>query len=365
MRKTLTYLVTAALVLSLAACGGDSAVSSSSVYANMGAKIGIAMPTKTSPRWIADGDNMVEQFESMGYEVDLEFADNNVENQVAQVKKMIDAGSSLLVISSIDGSAMTEVLTRAAAKDIPVIAYDRLITGSKDVSYQATFDNVRVGTMQAQLILDELGLADGADGPFNVELFAGSPTDANAKSFYDGAMELLKPYIANGKIVVRSKQTAFKSMTTVDYDGTRARNRMTDILTEYYATEKVDAVLSPYDGMTIGIIKALKAAGYGPGDKPLPITSGQDAELPSIKSILADQQSATIYKDTRELAKVAVQQGNALLTGEDPIVNDTKSFNNGAKVVPTYLLYPVAVDKDNYKTLLVDGGYYTEDEIEG
>jgi putative multiple sugar transport system substrate-binding protein len=362
VRKTLTGLATVGLVLALAACG-SSADTASTIDANEGATIGISMPTKTSSRWVADSKAMTDQFQAMGYKVNVTFADNVVKDQVSQVQSMVDNGDKLLVIAAVDGSSMTDVLAKAAQKNVKVIAYDRLLTGTKDVGYQATFDNVRVGEMQGQLLLDKLGLSAGAKGPFTVELFAGSATDANAKSFYTGSMKVLQPYLDSGKLVVRSKETAFDPITTVNYDGEIAGKRMTKILEADYATTKLDAVLSPYDGMTIGIIKALEAGGYGTAAKPLPITSGQDAELPSMKSIIADQQTATIYKDTRELAKVAVQQGNALLTNTDPMVNDTKSFNNGIKVVPTYLLYQIAVDKTNYETLLVDGGYYTKAQL--
>lgn len=363
MRKSLTGLVVIGLALSLAACGSDTESNPNSVYANMGATIGIAMPTKVSERWIADGKNMVQQFTDMGYKVNLQYADNDVKTQVAQVQAMVNQGDKLLVIAAIDGSSMDGVLASAAAKKVPVIAYDRLLTGTANVSYQATFDNVRVGAMQAQLLVDRLGLSKDAKGPFNVELFAGSATDANAKSFYDGAMPVLQPYITSRKIIVRSGETQFEKITTVNYDAKIAGTRMTKILNAYYKTAKVDAVLSPYDGMSIGILNAFKAGGYGNAAKPLPIISGQDAELASVKSIIADQQAGTIYKDTRELAKVAVQMGNSLLTGQKPIVNDIKTYNNGVKIVPTYLLEPVAVDKANYKALLVDGGYYTEAEI--
>jgi putative multiple sugar transport system substrate-binding protein len=366
VRKPLTVLAAAVgLAISLTACSSSSD-SSTGVDANEGATIGIAMPTKVSQRWIADGSNMVQQFTAMGYKVNLQYADNNVKTQVSQVQNMINQGDKLLVIASIDGSSMTSVLNTASSKGIKVIAYDRLLSNTKNVNYYATFDNVQVGVMQGTLLVKKLGLADGSKkGPFNVELFAGSATDNNAKSFYTGGMSVLQPYIDSGKIVVRSGQTTFDKITTVNYDADIAGKRMTSILNEYYKSAKVDAVLSPYDGMSIGIIKSLLAAGYNTSAKPMPIVSGQDAELPSVKSIIADQQTGTIYKDTRELAKVTVQMGNALLTGVTPTVNDTTTFNNGVKVVPTFLLPPVAVDKTNYQTLLVTGGYYTKAQISG
>ncbi|MBT0767642.1 sugar-binding protein [Kineosporia sp. J2-2] len=351
------------MAMVLSGCGGDAAASDS-VYANEGATVGISMPNKTSSRWTDDGTSMAQQFKAMGYKVEINYANDTSEQQAEQIKAMVDNDDQLLVIAAVDGGALGDVLAQAAAKDIPVIAYDRLLTDTTDVGYQATFDNERVGVLQGQYIVSQLGLDSGQDGPFNVELFAGSPTDANANSFYKGSMSVLRKYINSGKIVVRSNQTQFKAITTDLYSGDIAKERMSKILkANYTGGEKVDAVLSPYDGMTIGIIDALKAAGYGTNYKPLPITTGQDSEIPSVKSIINNEQSETIFKDTRELAKVAVQQGNALLTGADPIINDTTTFDNGKKVVPTYLLYPVEVVRTNYQTLLVDSGYITKADL--
>jgi putative multiple sugar transport system substrate-binding protein len=361
VRKFLSGLAIAGLVVSLAACGSDE---ETGVKANMGAAVGISMPNVTSDRWQDDGKNMVSQFKAMGYRPILQFAaKDDVKLQQSQVKAMIDQNVKLLVISASDGGAMNDVLAAANKKKIPVLAYDRLLTNTKYVNYQATFDNFRVGEMQAQLLIDRLGLTKGKNGPFNVELFAGSGTDANAKSFYTGAMKILNPYITDNKLVVRSGVTKFDDVTTEKYSDVLAGNRMRNLLTKYYQNRRLHAVLSPYDGMSIGIIKVLRLRGYGVPGKPLPIISGQDAEVPSMKSIIKGQQTATIYKDTRELAKVAVQMGNALLTGAPPIVNDTTTYDNGVKVVPTYLLYPVTVDKTNYETLLIKGGYYTKKQL--
>ncbi|GAA3603918.1 sugar ABC transporter substrate-binding protein [Kineosporia mesophila] len=356
LRKVLAGLATAGLALALTACGSD-AVPADSVYANVGAKIGISLPNETSDRWAGDGGAMATQFKAMGYTVDVKYGADDAAKQVKQVQAMVDEDVDLLVITAIDGSSMTDVLAKAAAKNIKIIAYDRLLTKTPNIDYQATFDNTRVGVMQANLIVDKLGLKSADSGPFTIELFAGHSGDANAKSFWNGSMSVLRKYIARGQLVVKSGQNRF-AQTAIDlYSSDLAEARMKKILRANYASEDLDAVLSPYDGMTIGIIKALKADGYGTDAKPWPITSGQDSELPSVKSIIDGEQTATIFKDTRELAKVAVQQGNALLTGTDPIVNDTTTYDNGVKKVPTYLLYPVAVDKTNYKTLLVDSGY--------
>jgi putative multiple sugar transport system substrate-binding protein len=350
-----------ALVLILSACGDEQDAGSVAVSAPTGT-VGIAMPTRTSERWIADGANMTKQFEVLGYKVDVQFADDDVKKQVAQIDAMIAEQDKALVIGAIDGSALTAVLQKAAAAGIPVIAYDRLIRDSPNVDYYATFDNFKVGVLEAQYLVKQLGLKSGK-GPFTIELFAGSATDNNASFFFNGAISVLKPYLRSGKLVVRSGQTRFKEVTTLNWDGKVAKARMTKLLAAEYGSEHLDAVLSPYDGITRGIITALQKDGYGSGGKKLPLTTGQDAELDSVKLIVAGTQSQTVYKDTRELAKVAVQMTDSLLNGGAPQVNDTTQYDNGVKVVPTFLLQPVSVDKANYEGVLVDGGYYTAAEI--
>jgi putative multiple sugar transport system substrate-binding protein len=357
VRKILSGLAITGLALSLAACGGDD---SAGVKANMGVTVGIAMPTDTSARWIQDGKNMQDQFVSMGYKVELKNGKDNVDTQISQLKSMIANGDKLLVIGSIDGTKLKGVLAEAAKAKIPVISYDRLILGSSDVSYYATFDNRKVGVLQAQLLVNRLDLTN-KPGPFTIELFAGSADDNNSKFFYDGAMSILRPYITSGKLVVKSGVTELSKITTKAWSSDVANKRMNEILKTYYKDDKLNAVLCPYDGMSIGIIKALEANGYT--KSTMPVVTGQDAEVPSIQAIIDGTQAGTVYKDTRELAKVAVQMGNALLTGATPIVNDMKSYNNNKKIVPSYLLPPVAVDKTNYQTLLIKGGYYTKQQL--
>ncbi|WP_093798372.1 multiple monosaccharide ABC transporter substrate-binding protein [Streptomyces sp. Wb2n-11] len=364
MRKVSTGLAAAALTLTLAACGQSA--NGVGPYADKGddkgGLVGIAMPTKSSERWINDGNNIAKQFRAKGYKTDLQYGDNVVENQVSQIENMITKGAKLLVIGAIDGSSLTDVLQRAADANIEVISYDRLIHGTENVDYYATFDNFKVGVLHGTYIVDRLGLKDGR-GPFNLEVFAGSPDDNNATFFFKGAMSVLKPYIDDKKLVVRSGQTKFNQVATLRWDGGVAQSRMDNLLSKAYTSARVDAVLSPYDGISIGILSSLKGVGYGGAGKPLPIVTGQDAELASVKSIIAGEQTQTVYKDTRELARVAVQMGDALLTGGKPEVNDTKQYHNGAKVVPAYLLQPVSVDKGNYRKVLVDSGQYTADQL--
>ncbi|WP_395348793.1 multiple monosaccharide ABC transporter substrate-binding protein [Variovorax sp. UC122_21] len=324
--------------------------------------IAISMPTKSSARWIADGANMVKYFKEKGYKTDLQYADDDIPNQLAQVENMVTKGSKVLVIAAIDGTTLSDVLQKAADKGVKVIAYDRLIKGSKNVDYYATFDNFQVGVLQAQSIEKALDLKAGK-GPFNIELFGGSPDDNNAFFFYNGAMSVLEPYIKSGKLVVRSKQMGMDKVGTLRWDGAVAQARMDNLLSAFYTKERVDAVLSPYDGLSIGILSSLKGVGYGSGSQPMPVVSGQDAEIPSVKSILRKEQSSTVFKDTRELAKVTVAMVDAMLSGKTPEVNDTKTYNNGVKVVPSYLLKPVSVDGSNWKQVLVDSGYYKESQV--
>ncbi|WP_027487801.1 multiple monosaccharide ABC transporter substrate-binding protein [Allorhizobium undicola] len=340
---------------------GAAILSSSAMAADKGA-VGIAMPTKSSARWIDDGNNIVKQLKEAGYSTDLQYADDDIPNQLSQIENMVTKGVKVLVIAAIDGTTLSDVLKKAHDAGIKVIAYDRLIRDSGNVDYYATFDNFQVGVLQASTLVDGLGLKDGK-GPFNIELFGGSPDDNNAFFFYNGAMSVLKPYIDSKKLVIKSGQEGMDKVGTLRWDAATAQARMDNLLSAYYTDAKVNAVLSPYDGISIGIISSLKGVGYGSKDMPLPVISGQDAEVPSVKSILAGEQYSTIFKDTRELAKVTVSMVNALMEGKQPEVNDTKTYDNGVKVVPSYLLKPVTVTKANVDEVLVKSGYYKADQL--
>ncbi|MFF8968400.1 multiple monosaccharide ABC transporter substrate-binding protein [Streptomyces sp. NPDC014995] len=353
----------ASLALTLSACGqSGEGGSKAEAGDSKGGTIGIAMPTKSSERWISDGKNVVADLEAKGYKTKLVYGEDDPDQQVSQIENLITQGVKALIIAAIDNKSLNNVLQQAKDANIPVISYDRLILGSANVDYYASFDNEKVGQLQANYIVDKLGLKSGK-GPFNIELFAGSNDDNNTKYFFNGAMSVLKPYIDSKKLVVQSGQTSLNQVTTLRWDGATAQRRMDDILTKSYKSARVDAVLSPYDGISIGILSALKSDGYGSASKPLPVITGQDAELASVKSIIAGQQTQTVYKDLRELAKVASNMVDAVLNDKKPEVNDTKSYDNGTKVVPAYLLQPVSVDKTNYEEVLVKGGYYTADQL--
>jgi putative multiple sugar transport system substrate-binding protein len=357
MKKLGMVLIATFALLFMAACGDSGSAGDDDTKT-----VGIAMPTQSSERWVDDGDNMVKMFEELGYETDLQYAEDVVENQLSQIENMITRGVDILVIASIDGEALTDVLDQAENLDIPVISYDRLIMNHDHVSYYATFDNFQVGAIQGEYIEEQLGLGEG-EGPFNIELFAGSPDDNNAYFYWDGAMSVLQPYIDNGQLVVRSGQTNFEQAATLRWSGAEAQERMDNILSAHYSDETLDVVYSPFDGISLGVISSLQAVGYGSDDRPLPIVTGQDAESSSVRSIIAGEQTQTVFKDTRALAEQAVNMADKVLKGEEPEVNDTETYDNNVKVVPAYLLEPVSVDIDNYQEVLIDSGYYEEDEL--
>jgi len=363
----------ALLAVSMTACGGggaggDNGDNSAKKPADL--TIGVSMPTQTSERWIADGKSVKEKLEAKGYKVDLQYAGDDIPTQSQQVDQMITQGADVLIIAAIDGTALTSQLEAAAAAKIPVIAYDRLIRSSKNVDFYVSFDNYKVGVAQANALLVGLGLQnkDGtkgtAKGPFNVELFAGSLDDNNAHFFFNGAMDTLKPFLTDGSLVVKSTQTKIEQVAILRWQQETAQQRMENLLTSSYNDgTHVDGVLSPYDGISRGIITALQNAGYGKGATKLAVVTGQDAEIASVKLINDGVQSSTIFKDTRLLAEQAVIAAEAFLQSKQPTANDTKTYDNGVKVVPSYLLPVETVYKDDIKKSLIDSGYYTADEV--
>ncbi|WP_409525811.1 multiple monosaccharide ABC transporter substrate-binding protein [Nitrincola sp. MINF-07-Sa-05] len=341
---------------------GTTFLTASAAMAAADGYVGIAMPTNSSSRWISDGHSMVKQFEEAGYKTDLQYAEDDIPTQLAQVENMIVKGVDVLVIAAIDGTTLSNALENANAAGIKVIAYDRLIRDSGYVDYYATFDNFKVGVQQATSLVE--GLKSRFKPPYNVELFGGSPDDNNAYFFYNGAMSVLQPLIDSGEVKVVSGQMGMDKVGTLRWDGSLAQARMDNLMSAHYTDKRIHAVLSPYDGLSIGILSSLKGVGYGSADMPMPIVTGQDAELPSIKSILASEQYSTVFKDTRELAGVAVGMVDALLKGGEPEINDTSTYDNGVKVVPSFLLEPMPVDASNWKPVVVDSGYYKLEQVE-
>ncbi|HEX6365521.1 MAG TPA: multiple monosaccharide ABC transporter substrate-binding protein [Agromyces sp.] len=370
-KKTMLAVVAAGALMLSACAGGGGGTGDGGEGGGDGGLIGVAMPTKSSERWIQDGNAVKAALEEAGYQVDLQYAEDDIPTQVSQIENMITKGAEALIVASIDGTTLTEVLQTAADSDIPVIAYDRLLMDTENVDYYATFDNELVGNQQAWTLLNGLGLteldgtpkADAPAGPFNIELFAGSLDDNNAFFFFNGAMDILNPYIEDGTLVVKSGQTDIEQAATLRWDGEEAQSRLENIITANYSDgSEINAVLSPYDGISRGIIGALTDAGYSVGDE-WPIISGQDAEVDSVKAILSGEQYATIFKDTRELAKVAAAMAIAALNGDEVEINDPDTYNNNVKDVPSYLLAPVQVVKDNVESALVDTGYWTKADL--
>ena len=381
-RKIVAAAAGIALSLSLAACSGGGAGTSTtttsatggetSAAATEGGRVGVAMPTQTSERWIADGNAVKQQREDAGFTVELQYANDDIPTQGQQIDQMITQGANVLIIAAIDGTALATQLETAASQGIKVIAYDRLIRDSKNVDFYVSFDNFKVGVAQGSSLLNGLGIldADGKDtgekGPFNVELFAGSPDDNNATFFWEGAMSVLQPYIDSGVLVVPSTQTGFDQAAILRWQQETAQKRMEDLLTaNYQGDTKLDGVLSPYDGISRGIITALQNNGYsGTIGDGFPVVTGQDAEIASVKLIQDGVQFSTIFKDTRTLAEQAVTAAKDLLAGTEPEANNTTDYDNGVKVVPSYLLDVVTVTADNITEALVDTGYWTQDQID-
>jgi putative multiple sugar transport system substrate-binding protein len=362
MRKILALAAAGAMILTMSGCGRSDDTANAGLSSGKKGTIGVAMPTKTSERWIKDGDYMKAELEKAGYKVNLQYANDDIPTQVTQVNDMVTKGNQVLVVASIDGTALAGVLKQAKEAGIPVIAYDRLLRSTDAVDYYATFDNLKVGVMQANSLIKGLE-ASGKPKPWNVELFAGSPDDNNATFFFNGAMQVLQPLIDSGDIVIPSGETDFKTVATLRWDAAVAKKRMENVLTKSYSNKDVNGVLAPYDGLSRGIIAALKGSGYGSGGKDLPVITGQDAEIESVQSILAGEQYSSVFKNTQDLAKQTVKMIQEIAQKKKVDVNDAKSYDNGVKVVPTYLLQPVEVDKSNVKQVLLDATYYTAEEM--
>ena len=325
-----------------------------------GKKVGVAMPTQSSERWINDGSNMKAKLEDLGYEVDLQYAEDDVQAQVSQIENMIASGVNCLVIASIDSSALVNVEKQAKDAGIPIIAYDRLLMDTDAVSYYATFDNKGVGTAIGKYIEEKKDLANATES-YTIEFFMGSPDDNNAHMLYAGLMEVLQPYLDNGTLVCKSGRTSFDDTCILRWSQETAQQNCENYLTGFYADEDLDICATAFDGFAYGCKAALEGAGYT--DANWPLITGQDAELMATKNIIAGSQTMSIYKDTRLLADKCVTMVQAVLEGAEPEINDTEQYNNGVITVPSYLCTPVAVDKDNYQEIIVDGGYYTEEQL--
>ncbi|WP_423189002.1 multiple monosaccharide ABC transporter substrate-binding protein [Alkalibacterium sp. f15] len=325
--------------------------------------VGISMPDKSLERWEKDGNNMVTELEGLGYNVDIQYAQGETQTQSEQIENMITKKVDALIIAPVDGSTLSDPVNLAANQDIPVIAYDRLIMNTENLDYYTTFDLVTVGEIQGQYIVDALDL-DNTDESFNIELFGGAPDDNNARFFFEGAMNVMQPYMDEGQLIVQSGQVNFNSVATESWSASNAQTRMDNLLTGHYTDKDVDAILAQNDAIAQGVVSSLVSMGYGSESRPMPIITGQDAEVSSVNSIIEGNQTMTVFKDTSALAKAAAAIVDAILNGDEPEVNDTESFDNNEKVIPTYLLDPIAVDAENYQEILIDSGYIDSSDVE-
>lgn len=324
--------------------------------------VGISLPTTSVDRWTADGTNLANAFQAMGYRPDVEYAQNDVSRQIAHISGMIFHNVKLLVIRAVDDRSLSSVLAKAARKNIPVLAYDQLIRYSSHVDYLAAFDSYQAGVLQARCIQLRLDL-DQAANPPAIELFAGPTHDPNAKLLFSGAMSVLQPYLSQGRLVVPSGATTMEQVAAPLSDTTAAKRRMAGVLGTDYRSMRLDAVLAPSDDIAQGVIEALRFTGYGTPDRPLPIVTGHNAELSAVKRIIEGAQAQTVLRDTRTLAKAAADLGASLIDGKPPAITDQASFANGSKNVPAYLVAPVSVDRDNYADTLIASGYYDVEQL--
>ena len=358
MGRIFFYAVLVAAILSLAGCGGTDVVPRD----NSGTKVGVAMPAQQLLRWNRDGAYLETELRGRDFDVDIMFADNDAEKQKTQLEQMIGEGCKVLVIAAVDGDVIRPVIERAQQAGVTVIAYDRLIMNTDAVNYYATFDSYAVGQLQAQTIVDQLGLAEGKQG--TLEIAAGPMEDSNAKVLYAGAMDVLKPYIDKGQLTIRSGQRLQEQCATPGWATLMAKERMAGLLKQY-ETGSLDAVLSANDSIALGVLAALKDAGYGSAARPMPVLTGQDADLPNVQALIAGEQTMSVFKDTRLLALETAKMVEAIAGKQQPEINDTQNFMNGKKVVPAHVLKGTLVDASNYKSVLVDSGYYSTVDIDG
>ena len=373
-RKVLSTILAASMVATMAVgCGGGNSAQTDAPAADAGTeapaaadqeggKIGVAMPTQSSERWIKDGDNMKDKLEALGYEVDLQYAEDDVQMQVSQIENMIASGSQCLVIAAVDAGALTTVEAQAKEAGIPIIAYDRLLMDTDAVSYYASFDNEGVGTAIGEYVktAKDLDAAREAGESYTIEFFMGSPDDNNAVLLHKGVMGVLQEYLDDGTLVCKTGRTSFEDTCILRWSQETAQQWCENYLTGFYADEDLDIACTAFDGFAYGVKAALQGAGYTADNWPL--ITGQDAELMACKNILDGTQTASIFKNTSLLADKCVTMVEAVMKGAEPEINDTTTYDNNVVVVPSYLCTPISVDKDNLQEVVVEEAkYYTAD----
>ncbi|MBF0689462.1 MAG: sugar-binding protein [Cellulomonas sp.] len=367
-KSAIAMIAAGMLVGSMAACSTerDSGTDAGAGDGDDETFVGIAMPTKSLERWNRDGSHLDGLLKDAGYETSLQYADNKVDQQITQLENMINQGADILVIAPIDDTALAPTLQQAADADITVIAYDRLLLGTPNVDYYATFDNYGVGKMQGEFIVEALDLENAA-GPFNLEPFAGSPDDNNAKFFFAGAWDVLSEHLDSGKLVVPSGKAPssnddWQSIGVQGWSSETAQSEMENRLNSFYASgTQVDVVLSPNDSLALGIAQALAGNGYAPGDE-YPVLTGQDADKANVLNMIAGKQSMSVWKDTRALGDQVAKMIDQIVAGETVEVNDEETYDNGEKTVPTYLLQPQVITPDNVD-VLVESEFYKAGDL--
>ncbi len=354
MKKIIALVLTAVMLLTLlCACAPKKTDGKTT--------IGILMPTKEQTTWTNQGERLVASFGEKGYDTLIEYAEDDSARQVSQIENMISKGADVLIIAAVDHAALTDACEKAKEAGIYIVASDRLITNTKALDYYVTFDLIRMGELQGQYIADALDLENQA-GPFTLEIFSGSQDDTNSLAFYNGAMNILRPYIDSGKLVVKSGQVEYTQTAIQSWDSSKAQARMDNLLSGFYSDTKLDAVLAAADCLALGVISSLESMGYGMTDMPYPIVTGQDAELAAVKNIMIGRQSMTAFLDDDLRVSIIVEVVEALIKGET-ITPDT-TYNNEVFDVPTKTYDPYLIDKDNVQ-YLVKVGYFTDAELNG
>lgn len=373
-KKFLAGLLVIAMAASMTACGfarmaNDGTGSNKNGADSEKKKVGISMPTKSLERWNRDGSYLEEQFKKEGYDVEIIYSDNDTEQQVKDLQSMISDKVDILVVAAVDGDTLSTVLEDAKEQNIPVISYDRLIMNTDAISYYVSFDNYKVGQLQGQYIIDTLKL-DSPKKKYNMEITAGDPADNNSIFFYNGAMDILKKYIDDGTVNIVSKQKEFDKVVTPQWSVDEALNRMQDILSTFYAdgNNQLDIALCSNDSTALGVTQAIESDYAG---KNTPLITGQDGDIENLKNIIDGKQAMTVYKAIEKEAVVTLELVKSILDGENSDASltdkfdcecsyDTESYHNSIKKIPSYLLVPEVITKDNYKEKLVDTGYYEE-----
>ena len=350
--------------------GDDAQAGDDAGTAGGGGKIGISMPTQSLERWNRDGAYLDSEFQAAGYETILTFSDNDSGKQVNDIQNMLADGVDLLIVAAIDGEALNTAMDEAAEANVPVIAYDRLIMNVA-VSYYVSFDNYTVGKLQGEFVVEQLDLENAGDKVYNMEFTAGDPADNNAGYFYNGAMDVLKPYIDAGTLNVVSGQTDFDTVATAQWSTDTALERAQNVLSSYYADgTQLDVWVCSNDSTALGVAQAI-TSDYAGGNSVL--ITGQDGDEANLKNIVDGIQTMTVYKNVSNEAVVTLSLAQSIIKGDTvdasltdafaiECVYDTESYETSeGNKCPSFLLVPNVITKDNLQEL-VDTGLYTMGE---